>query len=201
MRKHGLIVCMVALLLAMASVGAYASNIDLGLTNDAYWIDITLSTSPFTAVINVQETYTDKVIESIGDMTKLGDKLLTGDGVSYIDIAAGYRFGPVTPLIGWSTETVKKTEEIVQLDPISGNNHIVSKDVNERTSGMVYGVNVGVNIDQISLDSRMVVKPNGWYAQVKARYHISDIVAAHVGYMHHNSIDISTLVLGLGIRF
>ena len=87
---------------------ASAGHFDFGLFGSRYSVDVHVDVEGFDAAVllKAQGNRATVALDSRGDMTAVGDFEQEETRRSYSEVALRYKFGPVTPFVGYSTRAI-----------------------------------------------------------------------------------------------
>lgn len=182
---------------------ASAGHFDFGLFGSRYSVDVHVDVEGFDAavLIKAQGNRATVALDSRGDMTAIGDFKLEETKRSYSEIGIGYKLGPITPFVGYSTRAISSEERYVVKNELTGKNNIMAKSDKESLSGLVFGVSFAQKIDRLGVGATVARAASGVYGEAKIKYYINDHLALLGGGAYHPSTNATGLVVGLGISY
>lgn len=203
MFKKNVLIILVAFLVLAVGVPAYAGHFDFGLLGSRHSVDASIDIEGFELVALVKSQGNRLVvpIDSRGNMTNIGDFELEEARRSYSEISLGYKFGPVIPFVGYSSDSIFTEERKVVENKVTGKNDVVVNHGKETNGGIVFGLGVDQKLGPVGVLATTAKTPNGIYGEVKVKYHISEYLALIGGYVYHPSVNTTGVVAGLGISY
>lgn len=185
------------------TVPVKAGQFDFVLLGGRYSVDVEVDVADFPAVvlIKAQENRATVPLDGDGGMTAVGDFEQEETRRSYSEVALGYKFGPVTPFVGYSTRAIFLEERSVIKNGLTGKNQIVTKHDKESMSGLVFGLNFAQRLGRVGVGATIAKAANGIYGEAKVKYYINDHLALLGGGIYHPGVNATGLVVGLGISY
>jgi len=188
------------LVLVVGSV-SWADNVDVsGSLNGIY--SVSLDAEPDNSGIVVLFDWNmrnqNEKTDYKGDMKAVGDYEVWEGRLSSTLLGIGYRVGPVIPWVGAAALNTKITKHEMKLQ--DGNLNKVTTDISDPARGVAFGVSAEHWMDSLGLSGTIAKLPEGFMAQARLKYRVTDIGTAHIGFVY-NSVVGNAVVAGLGVTY
>lgn len=203
MRSKLTFMVMVAALATLISVPACAGHFDWALLGGRQSIDVYLDVDGFDVAVVLRYHDHRKIVlvDNQGDMTNVGDFELEEFKRSYAEVGIGYKIGPFTPFLGYSTMAVYLQEQRVVVNQLTGKNEIVTTQSEEAINGLVFGVSLAQRFQRLGVEATIARAATGTYGEAKLKYYINDHLALVGAGVFHPGINVGGLAVGLGISY
>lgn len=203
MSKRTLLTALMLIVVLNISIPARAGHFDLSLFKSRHSADVYIDIDDFDAAVLIKSQGNRLVVpvDGKGNMTTIGDFELEETKRTYSEIGIGYKLGPITPFVGYSTRAIIFEERIVVKNEITGKNEITKKLDKETKSGIVLGVNIAQKIGNTGIEATIARASSGIYGEVKVKYYFYDYLALLGGGIYHPEINATGITLGFSVAY